>query len=165
MGCHVSKPKYEESHTPETWIEYGRRMDLEFAEGWDEFRKRQDALRELERSTAGDLSVDDKVYLLIVETDIRVAKFSRWALNNMKFSDIHISSREYKIIERCLKPDREVGVSGQVIWRGIKDEEKPNPVITRAIELGWEPVKTRLNRILAPSTVSDCGAITWNFAQ
>lgn len=161
MGCRVSKTIPEKQKTPETWTEFGRRMDLEFAEGWDEFRKRQDALRE-ERS---DLSVDDKVYLLIIETDIRVAKFSRWALNNMKFSDIHISSREYKIIERCLKPDREVGVSGQVIWRGIKDEEKPNPVITRAIELGWEPVKTRLNRILAPSTVSDCGAITWNFAQ
>ena len=161
MGCRVSKTIPEKQKTPETWIEFGRRMDPELAEGWDEFRKRQDALRE-ERS---DLSVDDKVYLLIIETDIRVAKFSRWALNNMKFSDIHISSREYKIIERCLKPDREVGVSGQVIWRGIKDEEKTNPVITRAIELGWEPVKTRLNRILAPSTVSDCGAITWNFAQ
>lgn len=163
MGCNVSKSskiKYD-SHIPETWIEYGRRMDLEFAGGWDEFRKRQDALRE-ERS---DLSVDDKVHCLIVETDIRVAKFSRWALNNMRFSDIHISSREDKIIERCLKPALDVGVSGQVMWRGIKDEEKPNPVITRAIELGWEPVKTRLNRILAPSIVSDCGAITWNFAQ
>jgi hypothetical protein len=158
MGCHVSKPKYD-SHIPETWIEYGRRMDPELAKGVNE--KRQDALRERERLTAVDRSVDDQVHSLIVETDIRVIAFSRWAMNNMGFSDIHNSSKDDEIIVRCLKPFWMAGVPGQVIWRGIKDEE-PNTVITRAIELGWEPVKTRLNRILAPSTVSDCGAITWN---
>ena len=162
MGCRVSKPIPEKQKTPETWTEYGRRMDPELAEGWN--KKRQDVLRERERSTAGDRSVDDQVRLLIIETDIRVIAFSRWALNNMGVSDIHNSSKDNEIIVRCLKPFWMAGVSGQVMWRGIKDE-KTNPVITRAIELGWEPVKTRLNRILAPSTVSDCGAITWNFAQ
>lgn len=162
MGGNVSKPskpKYD-SHIPETWIEYGRRMDLEFAEGLgEEFRKRRDALREHNLS---DPSVDDQVHCLIIETDIRVAKFSRWALHNLRSSDIHISSQD--IFNRCMEPFLMAGVmrvSGQVMWRGITDE-KPNPVITRAIELGWEPVKTRLNRILAPSVV-DCGAITWNF--
>jgi hypothetical protein len=137
-------------------------MDPELAKGVNETR--QDALRERERLTAGDRSVDDQVHLLIIETDIRVIAFSRWAANNMRFSDIHNSSKDDTIIERCLKPFWRAGVPGQVLWRGIKDE-KPNPVITRATELGWEPAKTRLNRILAPSTVSDCGAITWNFVQ
>lgn len=160
MGSHVSKPskpKYD-SHIPETWIEYGRRMDLEFAESLnEEFRKRQDdALRE-----RSNRSVDDQVHSLIVETDIRVAVFSRWALNNMRFSDTHISSQD--MFDRCMKPFWVADVPGQVIWRGIKDE-KPNLVITRAIELGWEPMKTRLDRIMPPSAV-DCGAITWNFAQ
>ena len=162
MGCRVSKPTPEQQKTPETWIEYSRLMDPELAEGWNE--KRQDVLRERERLTAGDRSVDDQVRLLIIETDIRVIAFSRWALNNMGVSDIHNSSKDNEIIVRCLKPFWMAGVSGQVMWRGIKDE-KTNPVITRAIELGWEPVKTRLNRILAPSIISDCGAITWNFAQ
>jgi hypothetical protein len=161
MGCHVSKPKHD-SHTPETWIEYGRRMDLELAEGLNE--KRKYVLREHECLTAGDMSIDDKVHCLIIETDIRVVAFSRWALNNMRFSTTHNASKDNKIIARCMEPFWMASVPGDVMWRGIKDEE-PNAVITRAIELGWEPVKTRLNRTLAPSVVSDCGAITWNIVQ
>jgi hypothetical protein len=82
----------------------------------------------------------------------------------MRFSTIHNASKDNKIIARCMEPFWMAGVPGDVMWRGIKDEE-PNAVITRAIELGWEPVKTRLNRTLAPSVVSDCGAITWNIVQ
>jgi len=164
MGCIVSTAKPEQRKPPETWIEYGRLMDLELAEGWNEFKKRQDALREHEQMRAGDQSVDDQAYLLIIETDIRVVAFSRWALNNIGFSNIHNSSKDDEIIARCMKPFWAAGVPGQAVWRGIKDE-KTNPVITRATELGWEPVKTRLNRILAPSVVSDCGTIVWNFVQ
>jgi len=160
MGCTVSTAKPKQQKPPETWIEYGREMDLEFAERLDEFMKRQVALR----AGRSDLSIDDKVYRLIIETDLRVAVFYNWAMKWMVFSNIHKTSKDDKIIARCLKPFWMASVPGDVIWRGIKDE-KTTPVITRATELGWEPVKTRLNRILSPSTVSDCGSITWNIVQ
>jgi len=162
MGCTVSTAKTEQQKPPETWIEYGRLMDPELAEGWNE--KRKDVLREHERLTEGDTNIDEKVHCLIIETDIRVNAFSKWALNNMRFSNIHKASKDEEIIARCMEPFWMASVSGEVMWRGITDE-KPNAVITRAIELGWEPVKTRLNRILSPSIVSNYGAITWNIVQ
>ena len=161
MGCMISTAKTEQRKPPETWVEYGRLMDLELAQGWNE--KCQDALREHEHLTAGDRSIDDLVHCLIIETDIRVIAFSRWALNNIRFSNIHSATKDDKILDICLKPFLMAGVPGQMMWRGIKDE-KTNPVITRAIELGWEPMKTRLDRILAPSVVAP-GAITWNLVQ
>jgi hypothetical protein len=137
-------------------------MDLEFAEELNE--KRKYVLREHERLTADDTSIDEKVHCLIIETDNRVIAFNRWALKNMRFSSIHKASKDDEIIARCMEPFWMASVSGEVMWRGIKDE-KPNAVITHAIELGWEPVKTRLNRILSPSIVSNYGAITWNIMQ
>ena len=162
MGCTVSSNETEQQKPPETWIEYGRLMDPELAEELNE--KRKYVLREHERLTEGDTNIDEKVHCLIIETDIRVIAFSRWVLNTMSFSNIQNSSKDDKIIARCMEPFWMASVPGDVMWRGIKDEE-PNAVITRAIELGWEPVKTRLNRTMAPSTVSDCGAITWNIVQ
>ena len=163
MGCNVSKAKtatHEHQKPPETWIEYGLQMDSEFAGIWNE--KFKNTLQEHGRS---DQSIDEKVHLLIIETDIRVIAYTRWASNNIRFANIHNASKDNEIIERCRKPDLKTGIPGDVIWRGIKDDDKTSPVITRAIELGWEPVKTRLNRILAPSVVSDYGAITWNTVQ
>jgi len=161
MGCTASKPEPEyEYEPPETWAEYGLVNDPRKAGVWnetlDKIRKqlRDAALRE-------NLSVDQKVRLLFLETDIRVGKFYNWAIKHIAFSNIHRESKDEEIIAICLSTDLSAGVRGEVVWRGIKDEE-PNAVITRAIELGWEPAKTRLDRILAPSVVTDCGSIKWN---
>jgi len=174
MGCPVSKrqPENDESPgPPETWVEDGRQRDPRKAEVWNEtcneFRKLRDnsirdAFLRRTKNTDGSISIDDRVHQLFLTTDRRVATFYNWAIDNMAFSDIHKASKDEEIIDTCLAPCWGAGVLGQIVWRGIKDEEEPNPVITRATELGWEPVKTRLNRILAPSTVSDSGAIKWN---
>ena len=173
MGCPVSKHQPEDDEPPgppETWVEDGRRRDPRKAEVWNEtcneFRKLRDkSIRDAflrSKKNTDQIDIDDHVHQLFLATDRRVAAFYNWAIDNMAFSNIHQSTNHTKIIETCLAPCWGAGVLGQVVWRGIKDEEEPNPVITRATELGWEPVKSRLNRILAPSTVSDCGAIKWN---
>ena len=161
MGCTASKanpePEYE---PPETWVEYGLMNDPRKAGVWNETL---DNIRKQIRYAAlrDNLSVDQKVHLLFLETDIRVSVFYKWAIKWMAFSNIHKTSKDEQIIARCLSTCLDAGVRGEVVWRGIKDEE-PNAVITRAIELGWEPAKTRLNRILAPSVVTNCGSIKWN---
>ena len=161
MGCTASKVKPKPEYgPPETWVEYGLVDDPRKAGDWNETL---DNIRKQRRDAAlrNNLSVDQKVYLLFLETDIRVGKFYNWAIKHIAFSNIHRATKDEQIIARCLSADLDAGVRGEVVWRGIKDEE-PNAVITRAIELGWEPAKTRLDRILAPSVVTNCGGIKWN---
>jgi hypothetical protein len=160
MGCCLSVLSVDHP-PPEAWCAHyngGGFGD----EVWAYYRRSQEAYRE--RFLAGK-TVDERARILIAETDDRVRFFIKWALKVTGWAHRSNSSSDDLVSHTCKRPCLAAGVDGSVVWRGSKDPENPGPVTARAMELGWEPVQTRLNRLLAPATVTDCCAIKWNLGE